>query len=287
MHSAFALLAAFVPSSSGASTAPASSSLDAPGASLYLRPTSAEKPLAIRTPTMSGVFKVAQVADPHLGYTADKDAHTHELLGNLLDWEEPVSLAVLSGDQIHGSHIEQNASKVWGELTGQLSARGIPHTAVLGNHDAEPYLEPELRDVIMPEDEYRAWQGGPGANWSREELMAMDSAELLSRSSVAPRTLEPAVSTFVVDVLPPTGSRPLLSVFHIDTGGGGALQEVHFDQVQWLSGQLARRREAYGTPAPPVIAFQHIPLASFDQAWEVRLRRASPLPPRLARPHPM
>jgi len=72
----------------------------------------------------------------------------------------------------------------------------------------------------------------------------------------------------VVDVLPPTGSRPLLSVFHIDTGGGGALQEVHFDQVQWLSGQLARRREAYGTPAPPVIAFQHIPLASFDQAWE-------------------
>lgn len=84
-----------VASSSGASTAPtsssldapgaslyppASSSLDAPGASLYLRPTSAEQPLTIRAPTISGVFKIAQVADPHLGYTSGSDAQTYELL---------------------------------------------------------------------------------------------------------------------------------------------------------------------------------------------------------------
>jgi len=177
-------------------------------------------------------------------------------------------LAVLSGDQIHASFIEYNASEVWQELTGELSARGIPHTAVLGNHDAEPYRPPEERDDDLPEDVFRAWQGGPGANWTRKELMSMDSALPLSLSMVAPPTLRPAMSTFVVDVLPPTGSRPLLSFFHIDTGGGGALQEVHFDQVEWLREQLMRRREIYGTPAPPVIAFQHIPLEVFEQAWE-------------------
>lgn len=65
--------------------------------------------------------------------------------------------------------------------------RGTPHTAILGNHDAEPF-------------NHTANQSEPGAKTNRTALMEHDAALATSYSAVGPVGLRPAVSIFVVDV---------------------------------------------------------------------------------------
>jgi len=220
----------------------------------------------------SGLFRIVQIADVHLGESAEADEQSLSMIGGLLDLEQSVSFAVLSGDQLTGQYVESNATELWRTLTDVLSQRSIPHTACLGNHDAERYQtaaqREAQREAHLTKAEEEKIQAEPGAATSRGELLRADMQLPLSLSATAPAALTPATSTYVIDVLLPEGHIPLLTLIHLDTGGGGVPQTVGFDQVAWLQTELKTRRQSYGTAVPPVIIFQHIPLDAFNKAWQ-------------------
>jgi hypothetical protein len=224
----------------------------------------------------------------------------------VLELETP-DLAVLSGDMLTGLNVDENATAYWDKLVGVLDARSIPHTALLGNHDAEPFSGTGAN------------QSSPGAKTSRLELMAHDAQLPLSHSKIGPEALRPAVSVYVVDVFPhraatalhpgerlrehlhPGGhtgvhsaERPVLQLFHLDSGGGGMPEMLYEDQIGWFNRTIAARRERWArskrsTAGPqrgvgggggssvegthnadvgvvPALVFVHIPLWEFQQA---------------------
>ena len=53
--------------------------------------------------------------------------------------EEKPDLAVLSGDMLTGLNVDANATAYWDRLVSVFDKRAVPHSAILGNHDAEPF----------------------------------------------------------------------------------------------------------------------------------------------------
>ena len=203
-----------------------------------------------------GSFNILQIADVHMGdltTRANADAETLKAVGDLLAFEPKVDLAVLSGDQLHAQDIDDNATAYWDKLTGLLDSKGLPHTAILGNHDVEPQHGKE---------------SAPGAKTNRTALIAHDAALARSYSVLGPSELWPAASVFVVDVLShdPSIERPALQLVHLDSGGGDMPQEVHAAQVAWFNRTLAARRAQWGFV--PALVFVHIPLPEVVGAWE-------------------
>lgn len=242
-----------------------------PALSTFSRPpgdaASSRTPLRFRD---DGTFRILQIADVHMGEPfPQQDVETFAGL-ELITTLETVDIAVLSGDQLTGLNIDTNATAHWDKLTSLLDRRSIPHTAILGNHDAEPYNQPGNQSL-------------PGAKTSRTALMRHDAALPRSYSSLGPEELWPAASVYVVNVLPPAGTAassaaaadelPAVQLFHLDSGGGGMPEALAAAQVAWFNATIAasrakaQRRRGNGTAAAPALVFVHIPVAEFAQAW--------------------
>ena len=113
------------------STAPAAAVTDASTTPLRLRP--------------DGSFSIVQIADVHTGegeasWGPATDKVTYLAVADLLKLERP-DLAVLSGDMLTGLNVDANATAYWDRLVHVLDTAAVPHTAILGNHDAEPFSE--------------------------------------------------------------------------------------------------------------------------------------------------
>jgi hypothetical protein len=215
-----------------------------------------------------GVFTIAQIADLHLGDNRidPTNVRTMKDLRTLLDFENPgVGLAVLSGDTISSLSLRRNATDVWNLVASELAQRGVPHTSLLGNHDAMPFLNESVIANLTSET-YHALQDSPGAHVSRAALVEHDASQSLSYTRVAPPQLLPAASVYALDILPPDSANPLFTIYHLDTGGGGTAQRVSANQAAWLQQQLDTRRQAHSVGAPAV-AFHHIPLDEYRKAW--------------------
>ena len=119
-------------------------------------------------------------------------------------------------------------------IRSELEARRLPPTAILGTPDAEPFVPPDQRYPhvkLLPAAEFHSRQASAGATTSRADLIRHDAALPLSLSQLAPPALAPASSSYSLDVLPHSGDSPLLSIYHMDSGGGGARQQIHSSQV--------------------------------------------------------
>jgi hypothetical protein len=206
----------------------------------------------------NGVFTIAQIADAHLGEGESSwgpriDNHTYRALRKVLRLEAPLSLAVLSGDMLTGLNIDKNATSYWDQLVSVLDEQGLPHTAILGNHDAEPFAGTKQN------------QSAPGAKTNRSELMEHDTALPLSFSKLGPGHLRPAVSIYVVDVFSKDGQEPLLQLYHLDSGGGGMIEEVFIEQISWFEEKVESQRNKFNAKVPALV-FVHIPMAEFQSA---------------------
>jgi 3',5'-cyclic AMP phosphodiesterase CpdA len=207
-----------------------------------------------------GVFSIVQIADVHLGegessWGARVDNHTYQDLKKVLELEAPLSLAVLSGDMLTGLNIDKNATSYWDLLVSVLDEQRLPHTAILGNHDAEPFSGTKQN------------QSSPGAKTNRSELMEHDATLPLSFSKIGPAHLLPAVSIYVVDVFSNDGREPLLQLYHLDSGGGGMIEEVFIDQISWFKETIKTQRRKFNEKVPALV-FVHIPMAEFQNALD-------------------
>ena len=174
------------------------------------------QPLRLRA---DHTFSIVQIADVHTGEGEDSwgprvDQHTYTDLARVIAAEQNIDLAVFSGDMLTGLNVDTNATAYWDRLVHVFDQAHIPHTAILGNHDAEPFSGSGAN------------QSSPGAKTSRIELMQHDSGLPLSHSMVGPEHMWPAVSVYVVDVFAheaSAGEQPVGAVYLVPRCGAGVL----------------------------------------------------------------
>lgn len=217
----------------------------------------------------AGTFKLVQFADLHFGegeavaWGPQQDLESKKVMAGVLAVEKP-QLVVLSGDQLTGLNIKSNATSYWDEIVDVIEAAAVPHTAILGNHDAEPHSG-------------AGSQSSPGALTNRTQLIRHDMSRTLSLTELGPPNLEPAVSVYVKDVWPPAShatasesgdqSVPAMQIVHMDSGGGGMVEEVFPEQISWFNRTMQARRSEFGRLVPALV-FVHIPLHEFEDALE-------------------
>ena len=207
-------------------------------------------------------LSIVQIADIRTGEGEDSwgprvDQQTYTNLARVLAAEQTIDLAVFSGDMLTGLNVDANATAYWDRLVHVFDQAHIPHTAILGNHDAEPFSGSGVN------------QSSAGAETSRVELMQHDSGLPLSHSKVGPEHMWPAVSVYVVDVFAheaSAGEQPVLQLFHLDSGGCGMPEQLYTAQIQWFNQTVEQRRIDHNGTAVPTLVFVHIPLWEFQRA---------------------
>jgi hypothetical protein len=187
-----------------------------------------------------------------------------------------IDLAVLSGDQLNSMNINTTHIGVWDKLTDLLKSFGIPHSAMMGNHDAEPYVSKFSETLIASQEDalaVQSRQAQSGAFVSRDELMAADAAQSLSRTVAKDHGNQSVSNAYVLDVLSPAGAddagRRLLSIYHLDTGSSGIPTGLQSTQTDWVIDDIRERRADHaGHHVPPVLLYAHYAFEALHRAWE-------------------
>ncbi len=190
----------------------------------------------------NGEFKIVQFTDLHLGKDAAKNQAVYDLMGDVLDVEKP-DFVVLSGDVVTHDSVQAR----WDVLAQVMHSRGIRWTAVLGNHDEEHKLSRKQIEAIIA--------GEPGA------VMNAAGDEVAGACNQ------------VVPLYGKNGKEVEALLYFFDTRaytrykGIGKYDWVDLSQLVWYRDQSHRYTEANGGTPLPALAFFHIPLPEYLDAW--------------------
>ncbi len=198
-------------------------------------------------------FTIVQFTDTHWTNFDERDARTRHVLEAVLECEKP-DMVFFTGDMLGGADCK-DAERGIRQLVEPIEARGLPWTAVMGNHDDEGTLR---RDEL--------WR-------------VMEScAHFVGRRG--PRDIT-GVGNYVLPILSRHGDRPAAFLWGIDSnsyattsiGGWGWIAR---DQIAWYvrTAREVRRRWSLA-PQPmqaiPSLAFFHIPVPEYDEVWRTQV----------------
>jgi hypothetical protein len=194
-----------------------------------------------------GTFTIAQFTDIHWRNADAADRRTRALVEQVLEAERP-DLAALTGDTVEGVETP-DPIKAFREAVAPLESRGVPWAFVFGNHDDEGR---HTRLQLL-----RALQG---------------SAFVLTVRGPARLT---GVGTYALRIRPARGSGLAAALYFLDSNsydrlGIGQYAWIAHDQIAWYRVTSRRLRRAYRGRAEklPALAFFHIPLPEYAEAWE-------------------
>jgi predicted MPP superfamily phosphohydrolase len=204
-----------------------------------------------------GSFKILQLADLHVGEAPStdwgplQDRNTYALIRLVLMREQP-DLVVLSGDQLTGDNVDENATVYYDLLANLLEEYDVPYALILGNHDDNTFWK-----VLENGTDIRH-----AAKTDRLTLMRSNQRHLHSMSQVGPSNVS-GISNYVLNVYKDSYSirdaddddSIALQIMMLDSGGGSMAEEIVENQLTWY---LSQRR-----PGVAAVAFQHIPTAQF------------------------
>lgn len=190
-----------------------------------------------------GTFKIAQFTDTHIRTSLPKEAaDVYARMDHLITVEKP-DLVVLTGDII----TVKPAAPEWTRLVKFLDDHKVPWCLVYGNHDAEQDLSRADMSAIIASGKYSLnTLNGKG------ELVDVE-LEILSSDGGGG-----AFYVFCMD------SHDYSYIF-----GERVYGWFSQEQVQWLRNCCTARTDAKGKVAP-ALAFFHIPLPEYIDAWADR-----------------
>ncbi len=198
-------------------------------------------------------FTIVQFTDLHWRDGGGLDELTKSLMELVLDAERP-DIVVLTGDVLDGGDCADPANS-WRQAVQAIESRGVPWAAVFGNHDDEGSL-------------------------SRAELMAVQQSCRGCLSEPGPTDL-PGVGNFVLLIRGSTTDEPAGTLYMLDSrayaGNGSAdgYAGVSAEQIVWFraASSVLRQTEIVG------LAFFHVPLHEFDDAFNLGLGQGMMLEP--------
>ncbi len=202
------------------------------------------RPLRFRR---DGSFTIAQLTDIHWRNGDAADCRSRALVEQVLDAERP-DLAVLTGDIVEGREAHDPVA-AYREAVAPLESRGVPWAAVFGNHDDE-------------------------GRHSRRQLLRGLKASRFGLTARGPSRLT-GVGNYVLRVGGARGAGLAAALYFLDSNAYDRLGTGHYawiahDQIAWYRSTSRRLRRAYRgrAEALPALAFFHIPLPEYAEAWE-------------------
>lgn len=191
-----------------------------------------------------GTFRIAQFTDMHLDAgTPERRAEgekTFARLGRMLQAEQP-DMVVFTGDVVTGVPAE----RMWRRLLDTMERRKIPFCVVLGNHDAEQDLSrAEIARIVTS-------YGSSLNRLDRDGELADVELCVASREG-----WKPGWVLYCLD------SHDYSTVEGV--GGYGWFLPA---QIDWLTDCCAERTEANEGSPVPSLAFFHIALPEYVEAW--------------------
>ena len=194
-----------------------------------------------------GKFKIVQFTDTHLGlgegaseYRNLQAEKTLARISRVVKQENP-DFIVLTGDIVTGG----DASQTWARILDSLASFRTPFCIVYGNHDPERKLTREQMSKPIVATPY--------------SLNALNGAGELA-------DLE-------LEVLSSKGDKPALLLYCMDSHDYSTIKSVKgygwftTDQIEWLRNACLARAESNGGMPVPSLAFFHICLQEYAQAW--------------------
>ena len=194
-----------------------------------------------------GKFKIVQFTDTHLGtgegaseYRCLQADKTLARISRVVNLEKP-DFIVLTGDVVTGG----DASETWSRLLDSLASFKTPFCIVYGNHDPERKLTRQ--------------------EMSRPIAAAPYSLNRLNKAK--------ELADMEIEVLSSKSDRPALLLYCMDSRDYSTIETVRgygwftTDQIEWLRNSCMARTEANGGISVPSLAFFHICLQEYAQAW--------------------
>lgn len=192
----------------------------------------------------NGELKIAQFTDMHLGHDMEKNQIVGDMIKEVLDSEKP-DLVVFTGDITTMDEVRQ----AWEAIAKELAGRKTPWTVTLGNHD----------------DEYAV---------KRKDIEAI----IQSQPYCMMKQVEEGVKGNCNHILPIYGSTATDTVqaliYCFDTNSYSQIKKVKgyewldLSQINWYKRESQRYTLQNAGQPLPALAFFHIPLPEYTQAWE-------------------
>lgn len=192
-----------------------------------------------------GEFKIAQFTDMHLGHDMEKDMIVSDMIKGVLDSEKP-DMVIFTGDNTTMDEVQQ----AWDEIAKEMSKRKTPWTAILGNHDDEHAVSrKEIIEIIRQEPYCLMKNIEQGIKGEGNHIIPVYS----SNSSK---------------------QKPEALLYCFDTNAYSKIKAVKgydwlgLSQVNWYLRESRNYTTQNDGKPLPALAFIHIPLPEYTQAWE-------------------
>ena len=188
-------------------------------------------------------FKIVQFTDTHIKAEDPKSEASFKTIIEVLDKENP-DLVVFTGDVVTGKPVE----KGWQMVTQPVIDRKIPFAVVFGNHDDENGLSrAAISDILVKM---------PGC-------LFVPKVENVF-----------GYGNYVLEVKSSAGEEDSALLYCMDSNAYSTMKDVvdgygwfHEDQIDWYREQSQKRTAANGK-ALPALAFFHIPLPEYTEAYK-------------------
>jgi 3',5'-cyclic AMP phosphodiesterase CpdA len=191
----------------------------------------------------TGELKIAQFTDMHLGHDENGNRVVADMIREVLDTEKP-DVVVFTGDITVMDEVEP----AWNEIGKELAARRIPWTAVLGNHDDEHAVK------------------------RRELINIISNAPYCLMRNIA-EGIEGEGNHVIPVYTSEKGDKVAALLYCMDSRAYSTIPSLKgygwFDhsQVEWYHRESAGYTAKNGGQPLPALAFFHIPLPEYVDAW--------------------
>ena len=184
-------------------------------------------------------FKIVQFSDIHWVAGSRHEERLLRIIGSILDWEKP-DMVVLTGDIVHSPTGSFDGCC---KVTSPMVERGIPWAAVLGNHDDE-------------------------GDAARQEIAACLEALPLSLMKRGPVELG-GCGNYALNIYKTDSAEAAARLYFLDSNSYSPLKSRGVDGYAWITQDQIRWFRSMLPPHPlPSLAFFHIPIPEYDEAWK-------------------